>query len=209
MLHRAVSIRLAHLAERLRREIKIPDPARFTKSRRGVLTALIESSLRRATVMIFQVRKPELFLAFGIPPAKSRKQVRQSVRSIWPILPESGRDYELDAVPIGDCLDTIGVHVMPLDQATHRVTGKFQRPQVLESLTGLDKRCPTTGDDCDPSFSGIMRELSFTHSSSHFLAPGGEQSFSQISSPVTHVGRAHSSDLRSPSMVGISSVTVG
>lgn len=71
-------------------------------SRRAVLSGLIADSLRRDGIFIWKVKKKALFQAFALPPAQTRKEVREIVRTIWPILEERKEDLpNLDAVALG------------------------------------------------------------------------------------------------------------
>jgi hypothetical protein len=71
---------------------------------RAQLNRRLEENLRSNGASLFKVGKAELLSAFGQPPVKSRKEVRQIVTTIWPILEakrESGIGTKLDAVALG------------------------------------------------------------------------------------------------------------
>lgn len=72
------------------------------ETRRKVLAGLIGDSLRQSSIFVWKVRKRELFPAYGMPPVKSRREIREVVRSVWPILDEGKRNLAiLDAVALG------------------------------------------------------------------------------------------------------------
>ena len=81
-------------------DVALEGVGRFAASRRGALTRQIESSLQRSNVLAWKVRKPELMASYGFPPVRTRKQIRSSVRSIWPVFADS-EDTIVDAVALG------------------------------------------------------------------------------------------------------------
>lgn len=70
--------------------------------RRNHLSQAVLATLRDAGVPVWQTGKQTLFDSFGLPPLKSRKEVRAVVAGIWPILGEGRRSAPiLDAVALG------------------------------------------------------------------------------------------------------------
>ena len=70
--------------------------------RRVQLSEVVLATLRDAGVPVWEAPKRELFEAYGAPPLKTRKELREVVKSIWPIL--NGRNGDggiLDAVALG------------------------------------------------------------------------------------------------------------
>ncbi len=69
---------------------------------REALRQAIAQIIRERAVPIWDVAKTELFSAYGHPPLRSRKELREVVMSIWPILASKGRqDLIHDAVALG------------------------------------------------------------------------------------------------------------
>jgi hypothetical protein len=71
---------------------------------RAQLHLAISQNLNSGGAAIYKVGNAELFEAFGNPPIKSRKELRQVITTIWPILEtkrESGIGTKLDAVALG------------------------------------------------------------------------------------------------------------
>ncbi len=69
---------------------------------RAHLNSAIEQMLRQSGAAIYTVRRTDLLAAFGHPPLASRKEVRQVVTTIWPILlARRGAGIKLDAVALG------------------------------------------------------------------------------------------------------------
>ena len=83
------------------------------ETRRGILTTLITDSLRQAGVSVWLIRKPEVLSAYGLPPPRTRRQVRETVKDIWPILASDRRN--------GPVLDAtaLGLHVQTERQFVH------------------------------------------------------------------------------------------
>lgn len=70
--------------------------------RRFELTKTAVSVLRSASVPVWEVSKTELLSSFGYPVPRNRKEVRESVAQIWPMLNTRGTSHwVLDAVAIG------------------------------------------------------------------------------------------------------------
>jgi len=70
--------------------------------RRLQLTKTAVSVLRGASVAVWEVSRAELLSSFGDPAPRTRKEVRQSVAQIWPMLNTRGTSHwVLDAVAIG------------------------------------------------------------------------------------------------------------
>ena len=58
--------------------------------------------LRDRMLPIWEVSKQDLFHAFGHPPLKSRKELRQVISNIWPVLAGSnGKSFVQDAAALG------------------------------------------------------------------------------------------------------------
>jgi hypothetical protein len=70
--------------------------------RRSMLTDTIIEVFRDGGISLWDVRKHDLFQAFGVPALKSRRDLREVITSIWPILPtRNGKVPALDAVALG------------------------------------------------------------------------------------------------------------
>ncbi len=69
---------------------------------RALLTKGVRQTLRDNNLPIAEISKQELFAAFGYPPARSRKELRQVITTIWPMLSDRrGSASRLDAVALG------------------------------------------------------------------------------------------------------------
>jgi hypothetical protein len=69
---------------------------------RQILTAAIIKALRDRLLPIWEIAKQDLFQAYGYPPLKCRRELREVIAEIWPIL--SGIKSEIfiqDAVAMG------------------------------------------------------------------------------------------------------------
>lgn len=66
---------------------------------RSVLTRSIITELRTSAITVWEVPKPQLLHAYGYPPPKARKELREAVHSIWPILNDD--TGVLDAAALG------------------------------------------------------------------------------------------------------------
>ena len=72
------------------------------QARRAFLTAAIIRSMRKDGISVWEVPKQELLRAFGSPSLKTRKELREIVRDIWPVLPaQKGNGSTSDAVALG------------------------------------------------------------------------------------------------------------
>lgn len=71
--------------------------------RRTVLTeAIIKNCMQSHGIPLWQLPKRQLLDAFGSPPLRFRKQLREVVLSLWPVLNGgTGLDQTLDAVALG------------------------------------------------------------------------------------------------------------
>ena len=70
--------------------------------RRAQLTELLLTTFRDAGIPLWEVSKQELFEAYGMPPLRTRKELRRVVVTIWPILKvQNGDGGILDAVALG------------------------------------------------------------------------------------------------------------
>jgi len=73
-----------------------------TAMRRSMLTDTIIEVFRNAGISLWDVSKVDLFQAFGVPALTSRRELREVITSIWPILPtRNGKVPALDAVALG------------------------------------------------------------------------------------------------------------
>lgn len=68
--------------------------------RRGALNACAQKLLRGHGVSLWEVSKRDLLPRFGLPPLKSRKELREIVQSIWPVL-DPHKAGILDATALG------------------------------------------------------------------------------------------------------------
>lgn len=69
---------------------------------RAELARVAVEVLRQASVPIWEVSKAEVLASFGHPPLRNRKELREAVAFIWPIL--NSRDtspWALDAAAVG------------------------------------------------------------------------------------------------------------
>jgi hypothetical protein len=71
--------------------------------RRTVLSsAIINACIHSLAIPLWQLPKKQLFEAFGYPALRSRKQLREVILSMWPVLNDTPRlDQALDAVALG------------------------------------------------------------------------------------------------------------
>jgi hypothetical protein len=70
--------------------------------RRAVLTNTVVDVLRAEAIPLWQVSKGELLAAYGQRPLKSRRQLREVVTGLWPLLRSgSARAQVVDAVALG------------------------------------------------------------------------------------------------------------
>jgi hypothetical protein len=70
--------------------------------RRSLLTDAVIATLRGNGIPIWETGKLELLEAFGVPPLASRREMREVIFSIWPVLPsKDGKALVLDAVALG------------------------------------------------------------------------------------------------------------
>jgi hypothetical protein len=69
---------------------------------RKTLDEAIERTLHERVLPIWRVAKPQILSSFGYPPLRFRKQLREVISGIWPVL-NGTRGYELicDAVALG------------------------------------------------------------------------------------------------------------
>ena len=69
---------------------------------RRILTDVITETLRDRMLPIWQISKAQLFEACGHPALKSRKEVRQVIVAIWPVLAgTNGQTFIRDAAALG------------------------------------------------------------------------------------------------------------
>ena len=69
---------------------------------RRTLTDEITKTLRDHMLLIWQIPKAELFAACGHPALKSRKEVREMITTIWPVLAGTqGQTFIQDAAALG------------------------------------------------------------------------------------------------------------
>jgi hypothetical protein len=73
-------------------------PAR-SDIQRAVLSRLVKEALWKSGVPVWEISKAELLAAYGHPGAKSRKELRKAVCSIWPVL--EGDPGVCDAAALG------------------------------------------------------------------------------------------------------------
>jgi len=82
----------------------VPTPP---ETRRAFLTRIITDSLRKQSVAVLDVRKQEFLATYGFPPPKTRRQVRETVKGLWPILESETRNgLILDATAVGLYIQT-------------------------------------------------------------------------------------------------------
>ena len=79
-----------------------PSPAHkpLVRSHRSEFRLQTLEHLREEGIPMWQVDRPALLSAYGIPPIKTRQNLRQIAKSVWPAL-ESGSDALLDAALLG------------------------------------------------------------------------------------------------------------
>jgi hypothetical protein len=76
-------------------------------TRRGALIQTIRSILRASSIPIWEISKAELLYGFGCPALRTRKQLRNVIRNMWPILDEPNQNQAvLDAVATGVYVST-------------------------------------------------------------------------------------------------------
>jgi hypothetical protein len=69
---------------------------------RGILTDAIIQALRERLLPIWETSKQDLFRAYGYPPLKCRKELREAITDIWPVLAgTNGKTFIQDAVALG------------------------------------------------------------------------------------------------------------
>jgi hypothetical protein len=69
---------------------------------RQILTDAITENLRERILPIWQIPKTQLFEACGHPALKSRKQVREVITAVWPVLAgANGKTFIQDAAALG------------------------------------------------------------------------------------------------------------
>jgi|SRR5579872_1002060 len=69
---------------------------------RQVLNQAVIGALREQSLPIWNVAKQDLFQAYGHPPLKSRKELREIAIEIWPVLEGSnGKSFIQDAAVLG------------------------------------------------------------------------------------------------------------
>jgi hypothetical protein len=69
---------------------------------RRILTDAITETLRDRMLPIWQISKAQVFEAFGHPVLKSRKEVREVIADIWPVLAgTNGQTFIRDAAALG------------------------------------------------------------------------------------------------------------
>ena len=71
-------------------------------SRRGFLTQMIGGSLHADGIAVWQVQKKDLLSAYGIPPLRTRRELRTIVHNFWPVMPAANiHGSTLDAAALG------------------------------------------------------------------------------------------------------------
>jgi hypothetical protein len=69
---------------------------------RQMLTTAVIQVLRERLLPIWEVAKQDLFRAYGHPPLKSRKELRETITDIWPVLSgTNGKTFIQDATALG------------------------------------------------------------------------------------------------------------
>jgi hypothetical protein len=80
--------------------LELTGPSKFAQ--RAALSRLVLTTLRKQGIAVWEVSKRELLGAYGYTPLKTRKQLRQVVTGIWPVLGgASGESSIQDAVALG------------------------------------------------------------------------------------------------------------
>ena len=75
--------------------------------RRAQLSRLVIGALRAQSIPVWEIPKRALLEAYGVPPLRTRKELREVVASIWPILDGRQRNnWILDATAIGLLVQT-------------------------------------------------------------------------------------------------------
>ena len=77
-----------------------------SKTRRAELGRIIVRVLREEAIPIWNVRAEEMFSAFGIPPVKTREDVRHVAIGFWPILKYEHDNAATEAAAIGIYVQT-------------------------------------------------------------------------------------------------------
>jgi hypothetical protein len=73
-----------------------------SKIRRAALARTVKEAVAEAALPVWEVEKAQLLQSYGHPPLRSRRQLRETVLSIWPVLKVgSGKDQVLDAAALG------------------------------------------------------------------------------------------------------------
>ncbi len=82
--------------------VALEESASDSLARRNTLTAAIIRSLRHEGISIREVPKADLLRAFGIPPLRTRKELRGIIHTFWPVLPaQRGNGSTQDAAALG------------------------------------------------------------------------------------------------------------
>jgi hypothetical protein len=69
---------------------------------RQILSDTIQRVLRERVLPIWQIPKTQVFEAFGHPPLRSRKELREAITTIWPVLAGTkGKSFIQDAAALG------------------------------------------------------------------------------------------------------------
>ena len=77
-------------------------------TRQASLTQAVIGVLRERGIPVWEVGKQQLFESFGVPPLRTRGELREVIRSIWPILPgQSTEAATLDATALGLYVQTV------------------------------------------------------------------------------------------------------
>jgi hypothetical protein len=70
--------------------------------RRSLLSQRVTQTFRDSGIPVWEIRKKRILASYGLPPLRSRKELREVITSIWPILSTSPHDDGIkDAVAIG------------------------------------------------------------------------------------------------------------
>jgi hypothetical protein len=71
-------------------------------AQRALLSRLVTQAVREKGIPIWEISKRELLEAYGEPPLKSRKDLRQVIAGIWPVIAGShGKLFVQDAAALG------------------------------------------------------------------------------------------------------------
>ena len=68
---------------------------------RQALTQAVRLSLRESAASVWEVARPELFEAFGFPGLRSRRELREVVSTIWPVIAGKNNWCVQDAAALG------------------------------------------------------------------------------------------------------------